>query len=250
MSSAAIGSVQTVPEVCPYCGSGAFSGVRCQQCRGLSDPLSLQASQNDMGPWFVRTESAPFRPGCSYRLLVQQVLKGRITSDTIVRGPTTRQFWMKAARTPGISHLLGVCHSCGTHVEPESECCPACHASFVVEAPRQHLGLGPVYLVPGQTGGDDVVVAGKKLPPLVADSVDLEPLFIDEPALIRPMPRETTKSAVSLSELPVAKSSNGFAIACLVWAILATLAAGILAADVWLDMGIVIQHPNKFPPNA
>src|SRR5881394_2638955 len=55
--------------VCPYCGHNSFNNARCDQCKGLLDPLSRQASQNAMGPWFIRDEAAPFRPGCSYETL-------------------------------------------------------------------------------------------------------------------------------------------------------------------------------------
>jgi hypothetical protein len=236
--------VQTVPDVCPYCGGNSFSGARCLQCRGLVDPLSLQASQNDMGPWFIRNPAAPFRPGCSYRLMVQQILKGRVDRDTIVRGPTTRQFWRKAEQAPGIAHLLGICHSCGTTVVPDSDHCGNCHASFVIDTSRQHLGLGPVFLVPGQTTGEEVVVAGKKLPPLVDDSVDFEPIHFDDPVPSTLLSNEEPTQQIELKKPASSRAAAAFLI---VWATLATMGLGILVADAWLnlDLGILPRQASK-----
>ena len=136
--------------LCPYCGGATAPGTRCGNCRGLLDPLSRQASQNAMGPWFVRDESLPFMPGCSYETLVGMVKRGKITRRSVLRGPTTRQFWCTAERTPGVSHLLGVCHNCRVDVQPTDSFCDECGAGFTVEPDRQHLGLGAVHVLPGQ----------------------------------------------------------------------------------------------------
>ena len=96
--------------VCPYCGVRTEPGAeRCGACKGLQDPLSRQATQNAMGPWAVRDDAANCTPGFSYETLRSMVMRGRIRRDTIVRGPTTRQFWMFAANTPGVAVLLGEC---------------------------------------------------------------------------------------------------------------------------------------------
>jgi hypothetical protein len=106
-----------------------------------------------MGPWFIRDPGAPFRPGFSTRTLRTLVARGRIRPDTVLRGPTTRQFWMPARRTPGVSALLGMCHNCqGATPEPASRC-PGCDADVSLPEDRQGLGLGPIVPVPGQTGG-------------------------------------------------------------------------------------------------
>jgi hypothetical protein len=136
--------------VCPYCGGATPDQPRCVVCRGFLDPLSRQASQNAMGAWFVRNEDSPYQAGGSYDTIVTLVKRGRVTLESVLRGPTTHQFWMPAKRVPGVSHLLGVCHSCGGATEPSDEQCQSCGVSFPVRADRQHLGLMPVRAVPRQ----------------------------------------------------------------------------------------------------
>ncbi len=135
--------------ICPYCGSpqptsaGAADEVsdRCRTCGGLFEPLSRQATHNSMGPWFVRDPQRPFQPGCSYETLVRLVQRGKISRLTIVRGPTTRQFWTIAKRVPGIAHLLGFCHECGASVDPGDHGCHACGVTFGAFLDRNYLGL-------------------------------------------------------------------------------------------------------------
>lgn len=148
---------QTAPAtlfICPYCGGPTPDQPRCASCRGFLDPLSRQASQNAMGPWFIRDDSeagmGPFRPGCSYDTLAELVRRKKVTLETILRGPTTNQFWMPARRVPGLAHLLGVCHACKAEVDGVEHECPECTASFEHPADRQNLGLLPVMLLPGQ----------------------------------------------------------------------------------------------------
>jgi hypothetical protein len=137
--------------LCPYCGHFSPSKKECDKCRGVFEPLSRQASQNGMGPWFIRDEANPFRPGCSYATMRMLVARKRIVPESILRGPSTRQFWTFAKNTPGIAHLLGECHACHKSALPEAASCPHCHASFAVEEDRQYLGLAEVRLIPGQT---------------------------------------------------------------------------------------------------
>ena len=103
-----------------------------------------------MGPWFIRDPGHPFRPGCSYETLTIFIKRGRVTPATVLRGPTTRQFWMFARRVPTVANMLGICHSCQAAVKPEDAECPYCHADFRPETDRQHLGLADVRLLPGQ----------------------------------------------------------------------------------------------------
>jgi hypothetical protein len=142
--------------VCPYCGHESPNQSRCEQCKGLMDPLSRQASQNAMGPWFIRDESAPFRPGCSYETLRALVAKGRVTRRSIIRGPSTRQFWTRASSVPGVAHLLGECHACHTSVTADFARCPACAAEFDCSMDRQSLGLAPIRLLPGHAAPEEI----------------------------------------------------------------------------------------------
>lgn len=135
--------------LCPYCGASA-SGSRCASCGGLFEPLSMQATQNEMGPWFIRDLAHPFRPGCSHGTLRRLADRGRITPETILRGPTTRQFWSFARNVRGVAHLLGECHNCHGPASADEYMCRSCGAVFESPKDRQHFGVGPVRLIPGQ----------------------------------------------------------------------------------------------------
>lgn len=146
--------------LCPYCGhENAADAAQCAQCRGLFEPLSRQASQNAMGPWFVRDPQRPFQPGMSFSTLRNLIARNRITRRTILRGPTTRQFWAYAEDTPGVATLLGVCHACHAKVRPDEFLCRACNSSLSPQTDRQHLGLAPVRLLPGQGTPEEIAQA-------------------------------------------------------------------------------------------
>jgi hypothetical protein len=127
--------------LCPYCGLTQAPGERCQDCGGLFDTLSRKATQIAMGPWYIRDKSLPFRPGCSYEVLLKQIRNGKITRSTVIRGPTTRQFWSVARNVPGVAHLLGYCHRCGRHVAATAAQCPHCQEPFQTPPERDDLGL-------------------------------------------------------------------------------------------------------------
>lgn len=139
-------------DLCPYCGARLETDAeraRCPACKGMLDPLSRQASQNAMGPWAIRDETRPFNPGCSHDTLKALIARGRIRRDTIIRGPTTRQFWMFAANVPGVAVLLGECHACHHAVHPDEFLCGRCGVALSPPTDRQTLGLAPVRLLPG-----------------------------------------------------------------------------------------------------
>ncbi len=137
------GGVAKSPRVilCPYCGHAQQGGDRCVQCSGLFEPLSRRATQIAMGPWYLRDRHNPFRPGCSYEVIQKMVAAGRITPTTVMRGPTTRQFWSIARNIPGVAHLLGYCHRCGQSVSPTDAQCPHCETAFKGVKSRNELGL-------------------------------------------------------------------------------------------------------------
>lgn len=103
-----------------------------------------------MGPWYVRDDQQPHKPGCSYDTLCKLCEQGKVTTESVLRGPTTGQFWMLARRVPGIAHRLGVCHSCQAPAKADEYACRGCGALFAGERDRQHLGLGPIRPLPGQ----------------------------------------------------------------------------------------------------
>lgn len=141
--------------ICPYCGETQPAADQCRACRGLFEPLSRQATHNEMGPWYVRDSNRPFQPGCSYETLLKLIDRKLVTRYTIVRGPTTRQFWTIARRVPGIAHLFGACHHCDASVDPEDHGCHACGAPFGAYLDRNYLGLPEVRPLPWEPDGDD-----------------------------------------------------------------------------------------------
>lgn len=127
--------------LCPYCGHTQRKADRCEECHGLFEPLSRKATQIAMGPWYIRDKARPFRPGCSYEVLKRQIQAGKLKPTTVLRGPTTKQFWSVARNAPGVAHLLGFCHGCGAQVPPHASKCPACGAAFEEPGQRNELGL-------------------------------------------------------------------------------------------------------------
>jgi hypothetical protein len=141
---------EALPDVCPYCGertervtsSEQTAGTpRCRACLAFLDPLSKHVTQGQMGPWFQRDTTRPFYPGLAFEVLTVLIARGEITRETVLRGPGSGQFWMAAGRTPGVAHLLGVCHGCGAETSRSARSCASCGAAFPIFAERDRLGL-------------------------------------------------------------------------------------------------------------
>lgn len=127
--------------LCPYCGHAQQGGDRCQDCGGLFEPLSRRATQIAMGPWYIRDKARPFKPGCCYDIVKRLAETGRIKPTTVMRGPTSKQFWSIARNVPGVAHLVGYCHACSAHVSPNEPKCPDCGAMFGEPRNRNELGI-------------------------------------------------------------------------------------------------------------
>ncbi|MHC5026608.1 MAG: hypothetical protein ACYTGR_07615 [Planctomycetota bacterium] len=152
--------------ICPYCGETQPAGERCSTCGGLFEALSRQASHNAMGPWFVRDMGNPNQPGCSYETLTRLIERERVTKYSIVRGPTTKQFWTVGKRVPGIAHLFGYCHHCDASVDPGDHGCHACGVPFGAYLDRNFLGLPDVRPLPWEADVDadgDAIVGGTRM---------------------------------------------------------------------------------------
>lgn len=147
--------------ICPYCGDTQPVAESCRACGGLFEPLSRQATHNEMGPWFIRSEDRPFQPGCSYETLIKLIERGQITKFTILRGPTTKQFWTIARRVPGVSHLLGFCHNCDASVDVGDHGCHACGVPFGAYLDRNYLGLPEIRPMPWDPPVDEVSNQGE-----------------------------------------------------------------------------------------
>lgn len=129
-------------EPCPYCGEaqqlpagGGEAGRRCSACRGFLDPLSLDASRQQMGDWQIRDADRPFRPGCDLATLRRLASRGGLSPESIIRGPSTQGFWTRAAVVPGVSHLVGRCYSCHAPAHPDHAACERCGSVFLLRAP-------------------------------------------------------------------------------------------------------------------
>jgi len=127
--------------VCPVCGETQNETSKCKACDNSLDSEGLLFSEAGIGPWWIRDCDHPFLPGMTYDHLAEMANIGTIERHTIIRGPTTRQFWKVARKVPGIAHLLGRCHSCGEHVEPQARMCEACDAHFLAYRDRNNLGI-------------------------------------------------------------------------------------------------------------
>lgn len=136
--------------ICPFCGDITADSGKCGSCHARFDPLSRQASQNEMGPWFVRDDAMPYRPGCNFSTIQRLIETGAIEPNSVMRGPATRQFWMLAKHTPGVAQLFGLCHHCGKAVAKDAFACNSCGEGFSVDRDRQHLGLGVARVIAGR----------------------------------------------------------------------------------------------------
>jgi len=139
--------------VCPICGETQPEIKACRVCKTLLNSGGLLLAEGRMGPWWVRNEDLTFRPGITYDNLSALALTGKITLQSIVRGPTTRQLWKVARRVKGLSHLLGRCHNCGEHVSPKDRACDSCDVQFLKYPDRNNMGLELGAPPKGETSG-------------------------------------------------------------------------------------------------
>ncbi len=225
--------------VCPYCGAISGNTSRCDACSGRFDPLSRQATQNAMGPWHVRDERNPNLPGCSYDTLVSRINQGKVTVSSVVRGPTTRQFWMLAKRVPGAAHLLGFCHACQARVDPEQYACTKCGAVFQVDRDRQHLGLGPARMLPGQGSPERIAafsrashasVESPSWTPEASAGDEAHPAPTDELEHIAPVPLAGDAMKVKRLERMVARQRTA---SRTLMGVCVLLIAAIFVVSVW-----------------
>lgn len=136
--------------LCPYCGLMQQTPVQsCSACGGRFDEMSRLATQSHMGPWQVRDEHRPFAPGFDDATLRRLCERGQIKLNTVIRGPTTNQFWTLASNAPLVAALLGQCHACHTGVLDEHTHCPSCGVELRPGNERNTLGLIPLSNLPG-----------------------------------------------------------------------------------------------------
>lgn len=227
--------------ICPYCGGPTPDQPRCAQCSGLLDPLSRQATQNAMGPWFIRDDQQPHRPGCSYETIVALITRGRVTLDSVLRGPTTAQFWYPAKRIPGIANKLGVCHACQSKINTEPTC-PTCHTNFEVEGDRQTLGLMPVRMIP--TPG----TPESQAPPPGAANTVTEPRSATPAIPTRVMSSISVPSVAETrlrGDLAAARRRGTLLLLALITAVIVGVVAVGVAAFSWASPSREVQQPPR-----
>src|SRR5688500_4994066 len=117
----------TSKHVCPFCGAQRETDVgACSNCSLEDSPTTRTATRSKLGPWYVLQSRNPSAPGMNFATLMLLVQKGRVTARSVVRGPTTAQFWRHAARVKGVSREFGLCWSCGGDVVRTARTCPGC----------------------------------------------------------------------------------------------------------------------------
>jgi hypothetical protein len=130
------GGPATVPSgkvVCPFCGSvndrpsHDYDNTACPRCSMADTPGTRQATRARLGPWFVRQTRNPAAPGMKFDTLMALVKRGQVTGQSVVRGPTTNQFWRFAAQVKGLSREFGLCYNCATPVDKAATICPQCN---------------------------------------------------------------------------------------------------------------------------
>jgi hypothetical protein len=113
--------------VCPFCGTQRDSDVGpCMHCSLEDTPTTRSATRSKLGPWYVLQSRNPSAPGMNFATLMVLVQKGRVTARSVVRGPTTGQFWRHAAKIKGLSREFGLCWNCGGDVTKNARACASC----------------------------------------------------------------------------------------------------------------------------
>ena len=116
---------------CVYCGQViGRSEERCPHCRTSFSLAVRRASREVIGPWYYLDSRNPSGRGVTFETLIKMIEKGRLKSDSVVRGPTTHQDWMFAAETPRLAKYLGLCPHCFAEAKPEDTYCARCQLNM------------------------------------------------------------------------------------------------------------------------
>jgi hypothetical protein len=116
---------------CVYCGQViGRTDERCPHCKVSFSPAVQRASREVMGDWFYLDPRNPSARGVTFETLIKMVEKGRIRTDSIVRGPTTQQDWLYAAEAPRLAKYLGLCPHCFAEAKPEDAYCTRCQLNM------------------------------------------------------------------------------------------------------------------------
>jgi hypothetical protein len=127
--------------VCPFCAHVRADSVgSCPRCTMEDTPSTRRSTGERIGPWFVLQRKNPTAPGLRLSVLLTLARRGHVTAKSIVRGPTTGQFWRYASQVKGLSRVFGLCWHCGASVSPDATTCPKCRsAQEIPDDPDQFL---------------------------------------------------------------------------------------------------------------
>jgi hypothetical protein len=184
------GTAQGLPKqrhVCPFCGTLNESAVTpCVKCTLMNTPQTRRVTRGRIGPWYVLQSRNPAAPGMKFDVLVGFIRKGQVTARSIVRGPTTHQFWRYAAHVRGVSREFGLCYACGSDIHTESHLC--LHCGKIQEPPAEPDVLLEVSL-PDGNGRARPVGAG------VPEIVDAEVVRSEDSMMgVSAFPSETARA--------------------------------------------------------
>jgi len=113
--------------VCPFCGTQRETDVgACLHCSLEDTPTTRSATRGKLGPWYVLQSRNPSAPGMNFATLMTLVQKGKVTARSVLRGPTTGQFWRHAAKVKGVSREFALCWNCGGDIAKNARACPSC----------------------------------------------------------------------------------------------------------------------------
>lgn len=127
--------------VCPFCAHVRTESTgSCPKCTMEDTPTTRRSTGERIGPWFVLQRKNPTAPGLRLSVLLTLARRGHVTAKSIVRGPTTGQFWRYASQVKGLSRVFGTCWHCGSSVSPDATNCPRCRsAQEIPDDPDQFL---------------------------------------------------------------------------------------------------------------
>jgi len=116
---------------CVYCGQViSRTEERCPHCKMSFSLAVRRASREVMGDWFYLDPRNPSARGVTFETLIKMIEKGRIKTDSIVRGPTTCHDWLYAAEAPRLAKYLGLCPHCFAEAKPEDTYCTRCQLNM------------------------------------------------------------------------------------------------------------------------
>lgn len=232
-----------VQRPCPFCGHLlSAQAQRCEACKMAVDDRTVAGLSRLLGPWFVLDPNAPSAPGLNWEKFLAHIQKGRVTPQSVVRGPTTLGLWRFAADTPLVATQFGRCWSCHQQLpDINARHCPHCGLS-VNHLPGQssrHRDKGDTQVAPATaTLKPDRPPVPDYLRPAAASARPAVPAVPEYLRDTNPVLAEETSDVPQPQLAEQSKLSVG---TVLLVAVLAALAAILI-------MGLMRLRPRSTPP--